>query len=62
MSSLVSAFATGLVFGIGLILAGMTDPGKVIAFLDVTETERRNHGTQVVVGVPAIVEKLHNIF
>ncbi len=24
----------GLVFGLGLILAGMTDPGKVIAFLD----------------------------
>jgi uncharacterized membrane protein YedE/YeeE len=29
-----SAFATGLVFGIGLILSGMTDPGKVIGFLD----------------------------
>lgn len=29
-----SAFATGLVFGIGLILAGMTDPGKIIDFLD----------------------------
>jgi uncharacterized protein len=24
----------GLIFGLGLILAGMTDPGKVIAFLD----------------------------
>ena len=30
------AFAAGLVFGIGLILSGMTDPGKVIGFLDVT--------------------------
>lgn len=29
-----SAFAAGLVFGIGLILSGMTDPGKVIGFLD----------------------------
>lgn len=29
-------FAAGLVFGIGLILSGMTDPGKVIGFLDVT--------------------------
>jgi len=29
-----SAFASGLVFGLGLILAGMTDPGKVIGFLD----------------------------
>ena len=32
----LSAFAAGLVFGIGLILSGMTDPGKVIGFLDVT--------------------------
>lgn len=30
-----SAFAAGLVFGVGLILSGMTDPGKVIGFLDV---------------------------
>jgi uncharacterized membrane protein YedE/YeeE len=33
--NIVSAFAAGLVFGIGLILSGMTDPGKVIGFLDV---------------------------
>ena len=31
----VSAFASGLVFGMGLILSGMSDPGKVIGFLDV---------------------------
>jgi uncharacterized membrane protein YedE/YeeE len=30
-----TAFASGLVFGLGLILSGMTDPGKVIGFLDV---------------------------
>jgi uncharacterized membrane protein YedE/YeeE len=29
------AFAGGLVFGVGLIVSGMTDPGKVIAFLDI---------------------------
>ena len=29
-----AAFAAGLVFGVGLILSGMTDPGKVIGFLD----------------------------
>jgi uncharacterized membrane protein YedE/YeeE len=28
------ALAAGLLFGIGLILSGMTDPGKVIGFLD----------------------------
>jgi uncharacterized membrane protein YedE/YeeE len=33
MHLLVSLF-TGLIFGIGLILSGMTDPAKVIAFLD----------------------------
>ena len=32
--NLASAFAAGLVFGIGLIVSGMTDPGKVIGFLD----------------------------
>ena len=29
------AFIAGLVFGIGLLLSGMTDPAKVTAFLDV---------------------------
>jgi uncharacterized protein len=32
----VWAFAAGLVFGLGLLWAGMTDPVKVKAFLDVT--------------------------
>ena len=27
-------FLAGLLFGLGLILSGMTDPGKVIGFLD----------------------------
>lgn len=30
-----AAFAAGLVFGLGLIVSGMADPGKVIGFLDV---------------------------
>jgi len=29
-------FLVGLLFGIGLILSGMTDPGKVIGFLDLS--------------------------
>jgi uncharacterized membrane protein YedE/YeeE len=33
--NVAAAFAAGLVFGIGLILSGMTDPGKVIGFLDI---------------------------
>ncbi|MFA6178986.1 MAG: DUF6691 family protein [Candidatus Methylopumilus sp.] len=36
MMILISAFMSGLIFGIGLILSGMTDPAKVIGFLDVT--------------------------
>lgn len=32
--SALAAFAAGLVFGVGLILGGMTDPGKVLGFLD----------------------------
>jgi uncharacterized membrane protein YedE/YeeE len=30
----MGAFAAGLIFGIGLIVSGMTDPSKVIGFLD----------------------------
>jgi uncharacterized membrane protein YedE/YeeE len=30
----LSEFLVGLLFGMGLILAGMTDPSKVIGFLD----------------------------
>ncbi len=29
------AFITGLIFGLGLILSGMTDPAKVVGFLDI---------------------------
>jgi hypothetical protein len=32
---LVVALACGLLFGLGLIAAGMTDPGKIQGFLDV---------------------------
>ena len=31
----VIEFLVGLLFGVGLIFSGMTDPGKVIGFLDV---------------------------
>ena len=30
----LTAFLSGLVFGIGLIVAGMANPAKVLAFLD----------------------------
>ncbi|WP_004177473.1 YeeE/YedE family protein [Nitrosospira lacus] len=31
----ITAWVSGLIFGLGLILAGMANPGKVLAFLDV---------------------------
>jgi uncharacterized membrane protein YedE/YeeE len=31
----ITAFISGLIFGIGLIVSGMTNPGKVIGFLDI---------------------------
>lgn len=30
----INAFIVGILFGLGLILSGMTDPAKVIGFLD----------------------------
>ncbi len=34
MQHRISEFLVGLLFGVGLILAGMTDPSKVLGFLD----------------------------
>lgn len=34
MQHRISEFLVGLIFGLGLILSGMTDPGKVLGFLD----------------------------
>ena len=35
MSAVVAGLASGLLFGVGLVLSGMTQPVKVIGFLDV---------------------------
>lgn len=35
MARLVSALVVGLLFGLGLLVSGMSDPAKVLAFLDV---------------------------
>jgi uncharacterized membrane protein YedE/YeeE len=34
--SVITALLAGLIFGLGLILAGMANPAKVLAFLDIT--------------------------
>ena len=36
MKHRISEFVVGLLFGLGLLIAGMTDPSKVLGFLDVT--------------------------
>lgn len=36
MPRIASSFAAGLLFGLGLLVSGMADPAKVLAFLDVT--------------------------
>jgi uncharacterized membrane protein YedE/YeeE len=38
MQHRISEFVVGLLFGLGLILAGMTDPSKVLGFLDLAGT------------------------
>jgi uncharacterized protein len=36
--AVLTAFLTGLLFGVGLIVSGMTDPSKIIGFLDLAGT------------------------
>jgi uncharacterized protein len=36
VKSVLSAFGAGLLFGVGLLISGMTDPHRVRAFLDFT--------------------------
>ena len=38
----LAALGTGLLFGTGLVISGMTDPRNVVAFLDFTGSWRPN--------------------
>ena len=38
LKTILFAFASGLIFGLGLILVGMANPAKVLGFLDVAGT------------------------
>lgn len=55
----VAAFLCGLVFGLGLLVSGMTDPRRVIGFLDVTGHWNPSLGVvmaaALAVAVPAFV-------
>jgi uncharacterized membrane protein YedE/YeeE len=46
------AFGIGLVFGIGLLVSGMTDPGKVLAFLDLAGAWDPSLGVVMAAAVP----------
>ncbi|MGB0639844.1 MAG: DUF6691 family protein, partial [Myxococcota bacterium] len=35
MKQVISALTVGLLFGIGLVVSGMTSPDKVVGFLDI---------------------------
>jgi uncharacterized membrane protein YedE/YeeE len=35
MALILASFASGLVFGIGLLISGMSEPAKVLGFLDI---------------------------
>ena len=35
MPAVIASFACGLIFGAGLLISGMTEPEKVLGFLDV---------------------------
>ena len=55
--AVLSAFIVGLVFGIGLIVAGMTNPAKVQGFLDIAGNWDPSlafvMGGAILVGLPA---------
>ena len=36
MKLIVSAFISGIIFSVGLIISGMSNPDKVISFLDIS--------------------------
>jgi uncharacterized protein len=59
----VFGFISGLVFGLGLILAGMTDPMKVKAFLDLAGAWDPSlalvMGSAIVVGVVVFARAAH---
>lgn len=38
MKTIISALISGLVFGIGLVVSGMSNPAKVLNFLDIAGT------------------------
>jgi uncharacterized membrane protein YedE/YeeE len=42
LSSVVLQLVAGLIFGLGLVIAGMSDPAKVLSFLDVAAITSRS--------------------
>jgi hypothetical protein len=53
MVKAITSFACGLIFGFGLLISGMTDPAKVLGFLDIFGTWNPTLGF-VMVGALAV--------
>ena len=53
---IITSFISGLIFGIALILSGMTDPSKIINFLDFTG--RWNPSLALVMGGAVLIGTL----
>lgn len=60
MRALLTALISGLVFGAGLVLSGMTQPAKVIGFLDVTGDWDPSLGL-VMVGAIAVYSPVYHL-
>ena len=55
MAKTASAFALGLLFGLGLLVSGMADPAKVLAFLDVTGRRDPSLALVMAVFLPLVI-------
>ena len=60
MRAVFAALISGLVFGAGLVLSGMTQPAKVIGFLDVTGAWDPSLGL-VMVGAIAVYSPVYHL-
>lgn len=52
--NLLFSVLSGLIFGLGLIVSGMTNPAKVLGFLDLAGTWDRFAGTGVARPLPSV--------
>ncbi|MNC43227.1 hypothetical protein D3C75_920790 [compost metagenome] len=54
----VSSFIAGLLFDVSLLMAGMANPGKVLAFLDLAGTRAPSLGLVMVTAIAGVIGPL----